>query len=125
MNLEWLLLWTALMRISQSPSRITQFTPISMASSRALLAAKVSTSRTVAESEIYCEREANTRPSSFLITTPILAWFSWKKRAPSKFILTYDVFGVLYHCRSHSRWRNRVQLLRKFLHFVFGQTQQL
>ena len=83
------------MKTSQSPSRFTRFTPISMANSKALLAAKVSTSRTIAESEICCEREANTRLSSFLIITPILAWFSWKKRAPLKFILTYDVSGVL------------------------------
>ena len=38
---EWLLNWSAMLRIAQSPSRMTLFTPISIANSRALRAAKV------------------------------------------------------------------------------------
>ena len=89
------MLWSALMRIVESPSRITLFIPISIANSRARLAASVSTSSTIAGSWICCESEAKTSPTSLRTTTPIPAQFSLLKSAPSKFILTLSWSGGL------------------------------
>ena len=106
---EWLLNWRALMRIAQSPSRMTLFTPISIANSRAFHAARVSTTRTVEGNQICYEKEAMTRPASFRTTTPIPARLSWLKRAPSKLILKLELSGVfnrssIYICRPIYAW---------------------
>ena len=71
--------------------------PITATNSRALLAASVSTSNTIAGNGICCESEAKTSPTSLRMTTPIPAWFSLLKSAPSKFILTCSWSGGLQH----------------------------
>ena len=81
---------SALMRIEESPSRITLFTPISAANSRALIEASVSTSNTVAGKCICCESEANTSPALLRMTTPIPARFSLIKSAPSIFFFLHN-----------------------------------
>ena len=97
------------MRIAQSPSRMILFSPISIANSRALRAARVSTSRTVEGNRICYEREVMTRPASFRTTTPIPARLSWLKKAPSKLILKLELPWVfnrssIYICRPIYAW---------------------
>ena len=97
--------WSALMRIEESPSRITLFTPISAANSRALIEASVSTSNTVAGKCICCESEANTSPASLRMTTPIPARFSLLKSAPSIFsFYIIMIWRSPTRSRCSSRW---------------------
>ena len=91
---EWLLNWRALMRIAQSPSRMTLFTLISIANSKALHVAGVSTFKAVESNRICCERKAMTKSTSFRTTTPIPARHSWLKRAPLKLILKLELSRV-------------------------------
>ena len=83
----WELDFRAFMRISESPSNTPLLRPVSNANSIACRAAKASTSITVLGKGIRYTKETITCPSLSLITTPILAWFSALKSAPSKLVL--------------------------------------
>lgn len=81
---ELLPLYKTLIRDLESPSTIMLSNPNSKASSRARLAANVSTSMTVGGRGTYCGKEAITKPSVFRITTPLL---SFSNTTPSKLTL--------------------------------------
>nr|POF05116.1 hypothetical protein CFP56_05726 [Quercus suber] len=81
------------MRIRESPSNIIRSEPCSAANSTTLLPASASNSTTVNGKGIFWERDAITKPCSFLITALIPAQFSLAKRAPSELILYNEAFG--------------------------------
>lgn len=73
------MLWSALIRISQSPSSITMSKPSSRANSSTLLVAKSSTSRIVEGSGSYWVKEAITIPMLSRMITPMPAHYSCGK----------------------------------------------
>ena len=85
--------FSALNRISKSPSSIMLSKPISNASSSALLVANTSTSIIVDGKGSLYVSEAFTRPSLFQMTTPRPTLLSSANVAPSKLILYQGASG--------------------------------
>ena len=83
----WEFDFRAFMRISESPSNTPLLRTVSKANSIARLAANASTSLVILGRGIRCAKDTITCPSLSLIATPIPAWFSALKSAPSKLIL--------------------------------------
>ena len=76
-----------MMTMSESPSNITSWRPISRAKDIALLHARASTSSTVGGSTSLSIKEPIISPEQSLITTPIRAEYMSQKIAPSKLAL--------------------------------------
>ena len=76
-----------MMTMSESPSNITSWRPISRAKDIALLQARASTSSTVGGSTNLSIKELIISPKQSLITTLILAEYMSQKIAPSKLAL--------------------------------------
>ena len=85
--------------------------PQHIASSKALLAARASTSITVDGIGICYDKEAITRLTSFCITTPKLAVLLEAKVAPSKFTFTHCWSGAVQVVACCCRWIDRLGVL--------------
>ena len=113
-----------LMRMRESPSNIIRSEPCSATNSTTLLPASASDSTTVNGKGNFWERDAITKPCSFLITALIPAQFSLAKRAPSKLILYYEAFGgcqevagkihcgVGFACNAENSWNQSLACWR-------------
>lgn len=120
---EKLLLFSALMIISESPSQITWAKFSSCAKHIAFRAANTSTISTKVGSGIDCEKAAITRPLSLQIIAPRPARLLSANVAPSKLILTKSLGGGFHLYWRGTDFRNLFDKLwpLEFLRILHGR----